>query len=150
MGAIEWPKLCLLLLVTIAAGTDIQSLRIPNWLTAAGVLAGLVLNGLPRGLLGFSLGFGVYLMLYLLNAVGAGDVKLMGGVGALAGWSGCLEVLVLTALLGGAWALAVRIWPRMGPTNGRAVPHGAVIAAAVLLVLLVFQRLGGFGFSPGI
>jgi prepilin peptidase CpaA len=103
----------LLAVVLIAAVYDIRFRRIPNWLTAAGTLAGLGLNtflyrgwpGLRLSLLGLALGFGVYFLLYLLHAMGAGDVKLMAAVGAMVGWRNWFAIFVISSVMGGATAL---------------------------------------------
>src|SRR5690242_16485700 len=86
-------QILLLILVLCAAFTDARTRRIPNWLTVSGVLAGVALNtfmygGLPGlwfSLKGLAVGFGVYLLLHLVRAMGAGDVKLMAAVGSIAG-----------------------------------------------------------------
>jgi prepilin peptidase CpaA len=56
-------------------------------------------------LLGFGVGFGVYLALYALRAMGAGDVKLMAAVGTMVGWEDWFGIFVITAIIGGAMAL---------------------------------------------
>jgi prepilin peptidase CpaA len=104
----------LLTLVLGAAVYDVRYRRIPNWLTVAGVLVGLVLNkfldqGRPgmfvSSLLGLAIGFGVYLGLYALRAMGAGDVKLMAAVGAVVGWPNWFGIFIVTAIIGGIMAL---------------------------------------------
>jgi prepilin peptidase CpaA len=97
-------------LVIGAAAYDIPYRRIPNWLTATGVLLGIGMNmflyqgwpGLRISLGGLALGFGAYFMLYVLRAMGAGDVKLMAAVGAMVGWQDWVGIFVLTAIIGGA------------------------------------------------
>jgi prepilin peptidase CpaA len=102
------------ILVAIAAVFDIRYRRIPNWLVLAGIIVGLAWNvyssdhwssGLLRSLGGLGLGFILYFPLYLIRARGAGDVKLLAAVGAIAGWSNCLWIFLLTAILGGVIAL---------------------------------------------
>ena len=84
--------ICLLL---IAARSDIKTRRIPNWLVLSGIVIGLLANGLlPAGLginntfvpgglgwlgaiQGMGLGLAVLLPLYLLRAMGAGDVTML-------------------------------------------------------------------------
>lgn len=126
------------------SGYDIARRRLPNWLTlpgAAAVLAAAAIAG--RGapaLLGAAALAGGYLLVHLVSpaALGAGDVKLAVGLGALTGCFGaqawaCAAVVapLLTALLG----VATVPW-RAGP----AVPHGPSMclasAAGVGLALL--------------
>src|SRR5580704_14681428 len=107
-------QIALLLLVAIAAVYDIRFRRIPNWLVLTGLLAGVVLNtlllewsGVRASLLGISLAFLIYFPLYLLRGMGAGDVKLMAAVGAIAGPLNWLGIMVLTALFGGVAAIVL-------------------------------------------
>ena len=103
----------LLTLVLGAAVYDVRYRRIPNWLTAGGVLVGLGLNtflyqgwpGLKFGLLGFGIGLGIYFVLYAIRAMGAGDVKLMAAVGSMVGWEDWFGIFILTALIGGVMGL---------------------------------------------
>jgi prepilin peptidase CpaA len=105
----------LLVLVAGAAAYDIPYRRIPNWLTAAGVLSGLGMNmfhyqgwpGLRTSLGGLALGFGAYFVLYMLRAMSAGDVKLMAAIGAMVGWQNWVGIFILTALIGGFASLAL-------------------------------------------
>lgn len=129
----------LVLLVSLAAVTDIHRRRIPNWLTLTGALLGFWLNGPAFASLGLVLGFCFYLGLYLLKAASPGDVKLMGAVGALTGWWGCCEVMLVAAILGLLVALVCGKWPGLAK---RGVPHGAVIAAAVMALFLL-RRIAG-------
>jgi prepilin peptidase CpaA len=78
------------MLIVIACITDVKSLRIPNWLTIGAAITGLGLQGLLGGLpglgdagFGLIVGFAVMLLLHAVGAVGAGDVKLFGAIGAL-------------------------------------------------------------------
>jgi len=102
----------LLIVVIVAAIYDLRYRRIPNWLTASGMLAGLVMNtfllpiwpGIQLSLLGLATGFGLYFILYALHAMGAGDVKLMGAVGTIVGTSYWFRIFLITAMLGGVMA----------------------------------------------
>lgn len=107
----------LTLVAMIASVTDIRSRRIPNWLTAFGILAGFSLNiflyGLP-GLKNASLGVGIALLVYFplfcVKGMGAGDVKLMVAIGALVGPGNWLRIFIFTALIGGAIALVLILY----------------------------------------
>ncbi len=109
--------------VLVAAVTDLRSRKIPNWLTLAGVLAGILLNSFlavdrynwRSALFGMGLAFLVYFPLYLLRGMGAGDVKLMAAVGALVGPANWFAIFILSNVLGGVAAVLLllsrgRLW----------------------------------------
>lgn len=82
----------LIALVLVAAAYDLRFRRIPNWLNLSGVIAGFGVNtflsgghGLRNASLGLLCALLVYVPLYLIRGMGAGDVKLMAAVGAIAG-----------------------------------------------------------------
>jgi prepilin peptidase CpaA len=162
-----------LLIVALAAAVyDVRYRRIPNWVSVGGIALGLLANTLTHGISGllfslggFALGFGLYFVLYVIHAMGAGDVKLMGAIGALVGWKNWVAVFVIAAILGGIMAMILivarnrvkkTVW-NMGyllneMRRGRAaymsreeldvkspqsvgLPHGAVIAVATIFYL---------------
>ncbi len=94
--------------------TDLRSRRIPNWLTLSGVILGIGFNTLLLQQKGFKLAVGglglallIYLPLYLIRAMGAGDVKFMAAVGSLVGADNWLGVFLTTAILGGIASLCL-------------------------------------------
>ena len=135
---------CVLAWLAVLSVYDIRERRLPNWLTlpgAAFIVAAAAVHG--RGasaVLGAVALFAVYAVVHLVSpaAMGAGDVKLAIGIGALTGAFGG-DVWVLAALgaplLTAVWA-AVAVLRRSGPT----VPHGpsmclAAASASALAVL---------------
>jgi prepilin peptidase CpaA len=108
----------LLLLVITAAVFDIRTRRIPNWLTLTGIILGFALNailqypypltGVKHSGFGLLFAFAIYFVLYLIHAMGAGDVKLMAAIGAIianpANW---FLLFIVTALIGGLFALTL-------------------------------------------
>ena len=99
-------------LVVTAAAYDYRFRRIPNWLALLGLFSGFGANaatggwgGLKLAAGGFALAFGAYLVLHILRAMGAGDVKLMGAVGSLVGAGNWITVFIFTAILGGLAAV---------------------------------------------
>ena len=164
----------LLALVICAAISDAKSRRIPNWLSGFGLIAAFTLHIAQNGLhgawfaaQGMVAAFAFYMVLYLIRALGAGDVKLMAAVGAFAGLALWIQIFVATAVIGAAAALALSlakgrlkttVW-NTGFIAGEllhfrapyiankaldvkspasiTMPHGISIAFAVLLLLLV-------------
>jgi prepilin peptidase CpaA len=167
---------CLLLALVFAAAVfDIRLRRIPNWLSATGIALGFAARVFERGLWsgllfsaeGFILALAVYLFLYALHAMGAGDGKLMAAAGALAGWKAWAGIFAITAIFGGIAALALSIargrlrktlWntgvalSEMGHgrpphlaneeldvrgSKGMRLPHGVSIAVGTMAYLLI-------------
>jgi prepilin peptidase CpaA len=112
-------KVVLVSTVIVAGIFDLRYRRIPNWLNLAGVCLGLALNlilfaahGLLLGLLGAGCALLVYVPLYLVRGMGAGDVKLMTAVGAIVGPWNWLGIFLATALLGGVVSLIYVLFRR--------------------------------------
>jgi prepilin peptidase CpaA len=102
------------IILAIAAVTDLRSHRIPNWLTYPAVVLGIGLHaasggigGCVFGLQGLFLGMGLLIVFYVLGGMGAGDVKLLGAVGSFLGPHGVFMAFLSTALVGGVLSLAV-------------------------------------------
>ncbi|HUR88797.1 MAG TPA: A24 family peptidase [Ramlibacter sp.] len=102
-------------IVVTAAVIDWRTSRIPNWLTAGGMLAGMLLSLLPQGVgfvhavLGAGSALALLIPLWLLRTTGAGDVKLLVMVGAFVGVPGIFFVLLFTMLAGGIFAVALAV-----------------------------------------
>jgi prepilin peptidase CpaA len=97
----------MLVLLVVAAGIDLRSRRIPNWLNLLLILSGIAQSFLPNGtttpggsLLGLFAAALVPFLLFALGAVGGGDVKLMAGIGAWLGPIPAIAVLIVEKLLG--------------------------------------------------
>jgi prepilin peptidase CpaA len=106
----------LLLLLVIAAGIDMQRHRIPNVLSLGGIVLGIALQGWASGLPGIiagaggtAVGIGIFLPFYLAHGMGAGDVKLMGTVGAFLGPKFALLASGLCLGAGGVLAIIILI-----------------------------------------
>lgn len=100
----------------LAAISDVRSRRIPNRLTYPAMVAGLALQVTVYGWRGMLSSFGgallfggVFLLFYLLRAMGAGDVKLAAALGCILGPNNSWQVLFTTAMAGGALAIVVMI-----------------------------------------
>ena len=172
-------EMVLLILLLGAAVFDVFYRRIPNWLTVSGVVLGIAMNtligapdaGLAFSLVGFAVAFGIYLTLFALRAMGAGDAKLMAAIGALVGWQRWFGIFFVTAQIGGAMAIILVVFRRrlkktffnvsfilsemksgrpaylaneeLDVRNKKSVglPHGAVIAVSTVFYLALSVRL---------
>lgn len=134
----------LLVLVAVAAGFDLKSRRIPNRLVVIGLIASLVLHiifssidGFKAWGLGLLVGFGSFLPLYVLRAMGAGDVKLMAMVGSFLGPMSGLGAVLTTLVVGGALAIVVALW--------RGIFKETLTNIRFVLTLALFKTLSGGG-----
>jgi len=107
-----WIAAALLGLLSIAAWTDLRSRRIPNWLTGTVVLAGFAQSLVHVGwttplwaFVGMIAGFVLTFVMYHVGGRGAGDVKLMAGIGAWLGPLATWWVFALAAIVSAIVAL---------------------------------------------
>jgi prepilin peptidase CpaA len=91
---------------------DVRYRRIPNVLVLSALLAGVSINtafggwqGMLSSLEGFALAFFPMLLMHIFGAMGAGDVKLFGAVGAVLGVSLVPLAFVLVVMLGALLAV---------------------------------------------
>lgn len=115
MSATRYLDLFLIALVWLAAVRDLMVRRISNRLVLTGLLSALLLRlgadtplgALLDGLAGAGVGLLIFLPLYLVRGMAAGDVKLMAMVGAFTGPALAFEIALATCCIGGVMALAV-------------------------------------------
>jgi prepilin peptidase CpaA len=110
-------EISVVVLVTVAAFFDIHTRRIPNALTYASWAWGFALAaaaggwvGLMDSALGFTGGVLPVLLMFIGGSIGGGDVKLMGGVGALLGFPGGLNAFIAAIVVGGFFAAVILLW----------------------------------------
>jgi prepilin peptidase CpaA len=101
------------LVALVGAVIDIRSARIPNRLTYTALLAALLLRtallglaGLKSGAIGMLVAGGLFLLLFVLGAMGGGDMKLMAAVGAWVGSMQVMRLILASAIAGGVLAIA--------------------------------------------
>ena len=132
----------LMALLALAAWSDWSTRRIPNFLVLVAVLMGLSVNalwpatpgaGLVSALAGAGCGLTLMLPLYLLRAMGAGDVKLMAMAGAFLGFPMILHAVLATFMAGGVLALAYGV--RKGVVRRMLANMGGVLQGAALSVV---------------
>lgn len=163
-------NLIVLVVILICSVTDIRSRKIYNSITVPAMALGLLLMGLThgwQGLLssseGLLLGIGLLFIPFAIGGIGAGDVKLLGAVGALKGMTFVFTSFLYGAAIGGGIALFM-IWRQKRMTKSAknmfyalslvsgnkgalqvldktdlapSVPYGVAIAAGVLITFLM-------------
>jgi prepilin peptidase CpaA len=108
------------LVALMGAVTDVRSARIPNRITYSALVAALVLrtallgwSGLKSGTVGMLVAGGLFLLLFVMGAMGGGDMKLMAAVGAWVGSTQVVTLILAAALAGGVLALGRIIFRNM-------------------------------------
>jgi prepilin peptidase CpaA len=101
-------------LAVVACGCDLRTRRIPQVLTLGGALAGLAFHlaaggwqGGVASVTGWIVGIVIFLAPFALGGLGAGDVKLLGALGAWLGVTDIVWVALYTGIAGGVFALIV-------------------------------------------
>jgi prepilin peptidase CpaA len=97
-----------------ASISDVRSRRISNRLVIALTLCGIVYGlltqdpsvGLARALLGFAIGFALWIPFYAMGMLGAGDVKLFAAASSWLAPSQIFGAALLSALAGGVLSIA--------------------------------------------
>jgi prepilin peptidase CpaA len=121
----DMTEIILLLILGTAIASDLRWRTIPNWLTGPSILVGLGLHTVMNQLTGFvfslegaGLGLGLFLLMYLLGWMGAGDVKLYAAVGSFLGPAQTISAAMGIALVGGLLAFVMlgfhQGWRKMG------------------------------------
>nr|WP_237707894.1 A24 family peptidase [Hoyosella subflava] len=134
---------------------DIRARRLPNWLTlpgAAVILTVATVSGHGYEAMTGGLGLaGVYLVTHLLSprGMGAGDVKLALGIGALTGtfglgaWFLCAVGAPLLTVVAGVVSVAfVRRASALSQARRIRLPHGPSMCAAAVVAI-------GFAVAAG-
>ena len=131
---------------------DFDHYILPDSVTIGGMVAGPVLSaalpvmhgcevwwqGLGMSAAGLALGFGLLLAVSVLGekafkkeAMGFGDVKLLGAIGAFLGWKAVLFTVFVSSFLGSAVGLSLILF-RNAKMQSR-IPFGPYLAAAALI-----------------
>jgi prepilin peptidase CpaA len=116
MMSISVPHAVAIFVAGMASVSDVRTARIPNFLTFGAVAAALLYlfashgwSGLAGAGEGWAVGVLMFFPFFLLGGLGAGDVKLLGAMGAWLGPGEVFWVAVYASLAGGVMALMVAV-----------------------------------------
>ena len=153
--------LCVLLAAAVV--TDLRSHRIPNILLAPALSVALLINtihggadGLVIASAGLVLGVLVFLPLYLVGGVAAGDVKLLGVVGSFLGPWGAVIAGLATMMVGAIFGIVVIAWRIIRPelelraTQTPGPPDGSTHVSADLTLSRSQERYTYIAYAPAI
>ena len=168
-GQIALPMLLLSILpimVILAGLTDLTTMKIPNWINLVLLVSFYpvaLLSGMGWQTVGLStlIGFGVLvagMVMFALRWLGGGDAKLFAAVALWMGPQGSLGFILLSAMVGGLFCLALmsaRNWLQVYaggmPAWGQRllspkgdVPYGVAIAAGALWAYSGSSLVQGF------
>jgi prepilin peptidase CpaA len=115
----NWPIWFLSIALVVAAVIDGWKLKVPNWLTFPLVISGWIYSaacfgwaGLGWSVLGTVVGLALLLPVYAIGGMGAGDVKLLAGVGAWVGATATFYAFCVSAVFGGVIAVGMILYRR--------------------------------------
>jgi prepilin peptidase CpaA len=122
-GLVEnWPIWVVSLTLVVAAVIDGLKLKVPNWITFPMIISGWVYSaafspyagweGLFYSVLGTVVGLALLLPAYAIGGMGAGDVKLLAGVGAWVWGTATLYAFAVSAIVGGIIAMLMVVLRR--------------------------------------
>jgi prepilin peptidase CpaA len=119
----NWPVWTVTLFLILAAVIDGIQLKVPNWLTFSMIISGWIYSacaaqwagdslwgGLGWSLVGMLVGLALLLPAYAIGGMGAGDVKLLAGVGAWVHATHTFYAFCATAVVGGILAVGMVVF----------------------------------------
>lgn len=119
IGFVQLVDIILAVVVIIAVYTDLKSRKIYNIVVIPAAVAGVIIYTLSSGqaglyfsLKGLGAGLGLLFIPFILGGFGAGDVKLMGAIGALKGVLFVFKVFLAAGVAGGVIAVLVLLKQR--------------------------------------
>jgi prepilin peptidase CpaA len=113
----NWPIWLVSVTLVVAAIIDGWMLKVPNWITFPMIVSGWIYSSVIGGwegfgwsLLGSFVGLMLLYILYSVGGMGAGDVKLLAGIGAWVHTDHTLNVFIATTIVGALMALIMVAW----------------------------------------
>lgn len=139
-------------LLIVISIIDLKTQTIPDGLNLFGVIITVILGiYIFRGtylthLYGFLFGFGLFLIIAMItDAMGGGDIKLMGVLGLLFGLAGIVFVTVLSFIYGAI--ISIMLIATKKATRKDYIPFGPFIALAAMTYILYGNELLSIYFN---
>ena len=135
------------LLLVVGCVTDLRSRKIPNELVLAILVTGWLFallvsqdaaRALGMSLAGTAVGFGIWILFYLVGVIGAGDVKFFAAAGAWLGPGATWRAALVAAVAGGVLAIVMLL---MEKRLGAVVRRIALAASSRTLVSVPEQTV---------
>jgi prepilin peptidase CpaA len=105
-----------LIIGAAACATDLHSRRIPNWLTFGASAAAIAFHfateghaGVQQAMGGWVIGLALFMPMFLLGGMGAGDVKLLAALGAWLGPANAFWLAIYASMAGGVVAVPLAL-----------------------------------------
>jgi prepilin peptidase CpaA len=121
----NWPVWLVTVTLIVAAVIDGFELKVPNWVTFPLIISGWIYSaifagsqgllwwhGLGWSIVGTMVGLGLLLPAYAIGGMGAGDVKLLAGVGAWMHATHTVYAFAVSAVIGALLAIAMVLYRR--------------------------------------
>ena len=122
---VNWPIWVVTITLIVAAVIDGFELRVPNWITFPMIIGGWVYStcfsqsldmtwyeGLGWSLLGTLVGLALLMPAYAIGGMGAGDVKLLAGVGAWIHSTHTTYAFAVSVIIGAILAVLMVLYKR--------------------------------------
>jgi len=117
-----WHVWLVTVVLIVAAVIDGLKLKVPNWITYPMIISGWVYSaalspypgweGLWFSLVGTAVGLALLLPAYAIGGMGAGDVKLLAGVGAWMWGTVTFYAFAVSAIIGAVIAVGMVLWTK--------------------------------------
>ena len=139
--------------LVVVSFIDLELMILPDVFTLSGIVIGLIgaaLNperSFQSALLGVLMGGGflwlvayLYLLVRKEEGMGGGDIKLLGWIGAVLGWTSIPFVVLVSSILGSIVGLGLAVRSKTGLKS--VIPFGPYLALAALIYILGGEKLG--------
>lgn len=145
--------------LVVAAVIDGWKLKVPNWITFPMILSGWAYSawafgwpGLMWSVVGTAVGLALLLPAYAIGGMGAGDVKLMAGIGAWVWPAVTFYAFCVSAIVGGVIAVAMVLfrgaWAKHRQQFGVILNEIAVIRDPDKLAAIAAERKSSMMLLP--